>query len=76
MAVCRERKKGATLKISLSGGKTAEMCAMMRRDEWRQTKRRNLKGGGEELTGCHLWKKPSTLTIHMCSDESPAKEKK
>lgn len=32
--------------------------------------------GGKGLTGCHLWKKPDTLTIHMCSDESPAKEKK
>lgn len=43
----KERKEPRVLlKISLRGRKTAEMCTMMRRDEWRQTKRRNLKGGG------------------------------
>lgn len=57
---CTQSRKRA-LRGELNGGR-------QRGESWKLWKE------GKGLTGYHLWKKPTILTIHMCTDESPAKE--
>lgn len=75
----KERKEPrALLKISLISTEKLRKVRNVYYDEegWMEADRGETWKRGKGLTGCHLWKKPNTLTIHMCSDESPAKEKK
>lgn len=60
---CTRSRKCALWWGKLNGGKQRGES----RELWKE---------GKGLSGYHLWKKPIILTIHMCSDESPAKETK
>lgn len=60
---CTQRRKLARWRGELNGGRQGGEGRKLWKEE---------KG----CTGYRLWEKPIILTIHMCSDESPAKETK